>query len=89
MYNKFKLSVIIPTRNRAKVLEKALQSIVNQTLSQNHFEVIVVDNGSTDNTKSIADSFVEKIDNLIYIHGLILLIGMIFLTIAMMWIIKL
>lgn len=63
-----KLSVIIPTRNRAKVLEKALQSIANQTLLQNHFEVIVVDNGSTDDTKSIVDSFVEKIDNLVYIY---------------------
>lgn len=63
-----KLSVVIPTRNRAKVLEKALQSILNQTLSQNYFEVIVVDNGSTDNTKNIVDSFVEKIDNLVYIY---------------------
>jgi glycosyltransferase involved in cell wall biosynthesis len=63
-----KLSVIIPTRNRAKVLERALQSIVNQTISQNHFEVIVVDNGSTDDTKSIVDSFVKKIKNLVYIY---------------------
>jgi len=63
-----KLSVIIPTRNRAMVLEKALQSIVNQTISQNHFEVIVVDNGSTDDTKSIVDSFVKKIKNLVYIY---------------------
>jgi glycosyltransferase involved in cell wall biosynthesis len=50
------------------VLEKALQSIVNQTISQNHFEVIVVDNGSTDDTKSIVDSFVKKIKNLVYIY---------------------
>jgi len=62
------LSVIIPTRNRVKVLEKALDSIVSQTLSQSLFEVIVVDNGSTDDTKKIVDSFESKIENLVYIY---------------------
>ncbi|HOV90156.1 MAG TPA: glycosyltransferase family 2 protein [Syntrophorhabdaceae bacterium] len=63
-----KLSVIIPTRNRDKYLEKAIQSISEQTLPQDLFEVIVVDNGSKDNTKKVAESFVGKIKNLIYIY---------------------
>ncbi|MBU0612350.1 glycosyltransferase [Patescibacteria group bacterium] len=63
-----KLSIIVPTRNRAKVLEKALDSIANQTLSKNLFEVIVVDNGSTDETKTMVDSFAGKIENLVYIY---------------------
>jgi len=63
-----KLSVTIPTRNRARYLEKALQSISEQTLPQDLFEVIVVDNGSKDNTKKVVESFVGKIKNLIYIY---------------------
>lgn len=60
------LSVIIPTRNRSELLRGALQSIVNQSFSKEKFEVIVVDNGSTDNTKQIVGSFNAKLPNLIY-----------------------
>lgn len=61
-----KLSVIIPTRNRAPLLEKALKSILAQTLSQEHFEVIVVDNGSTDNTFDVVNSFKSRLKNIRY-----------------------
>jgi len=56
-----KLSVIIPTRNRAKLLETTLHSIVNQSLAIDDFEVIVVDNGSTDETADIAKGFSQKL----------------------------
>ncbi len=50
-------SVIIPTYNRAHLVTRSIQSVLNQTFSQ--FELIVVDDGSTDNTdaevKSIKD----------------------------------
>lgn len=59
-----KLSVIIPTRNRAALLEKALTSILTQTLSPEHFEVIVVDNGSTDNTTAVVNSFKSRLKNI-------------------------
>ncbi|WP_019616971.1 glycosyltransferase [Psychromonas ossibalaenae] len=62
------LSVIIPTRNRADALIGALQSLTQQTFSQDLFEVIVVDNGSTDNTKEVVSSFNAQIKNLIYIY---------------------
>lgn len=64
------LSVIIPTRNRSKTLQKALQSIVIQTFPSRkcEYEVIVVDNGSTDDTKEIVNSFTEDIKNLVYIY---------------------
>ena len=57
-----KLSVIIPTRNRAKLLNDTILSITKQTLSKDKFEVIVVDNGSSDNTKEIVETYIEILD---------------------------
>jgi glucosyl-dolichyl phosphate glucuronosyltransferase len=53
------ISVVIPTRNRANLLENTLRSINNQTLNKDHYEVIVVDNGSTDHTKDIVANYSE------------------------------
>jgi glycosyltransferase involved in cell wall biosynthesis len=62
------LSVIVPTRNRAGLLNKFLQSITTQTLNDSNYEVIVIDNGSTDNTHSIVEQFTQLIPNLRYIY---------------------
>ncbi len=51
------LSVIIPTRNRCQSLKGVLESIVTQSFPKENFEVIVVDNGSTDDTRSVVDEF--------------------------------
>jgi glucosyl-dolichyl phosphate glucuronosyltransferase len=50
-------SVIVPTRNRASTLRACLQSLTRQTLEPEQFEVIVVDNGSSDDTASVVKSF--------------------------------
>ncbi len=50
-----KVSVVIPTYNRAHVLGEAMQSVLDQTFDG--FELIVVDDGSTDNTKEVVASF--------------------------------
>lgn len=63
-----KLSIIIPTRNRAYLLKNALESILNQSISQSEFEVIIVDNGSTDNTKEIFLQYKIKIKNISYFY---------------------
>lgn len=49
------VSVIIPTYNRRDSLLRVLDSLVQQTLSPNQYEVIVVDNGSTDGTHSVVN----------------------------------
>jgi len=48
------VSVIIPTFNRADMIEKAVRSALNQTVPP--LEVLVCDDGSTDNSKEIVDS---------------------------------
>jgi len=60
------ISVIIPTRNRADLLQLTLQSLQFQTLSADSFEVLVIDNGSTDNTKQVAATFQQQLGNVRY-----------------------
>jgi len=52
------ISVLICTRNRSNLLRRCLISLSNQTPKP--YEVIIVDNGSRDNTKEICDSFAGK-----------------------------
>ena len=53
-----KVSVIIPIYNTEKYLEKCLDSIRTQTYSD--IEVIMVDDGSTDGSKNVANSYAER-----------------------------
>ena len=50
-----KISIVIPVYNEAEYIGACLESIARQTVMP--YEVIVVDNGSTDSTKNIAESF--------------------------------
>src|SRR5437773_120388 len=49
------VTVVIPTFNRAHCVGRAIASVVDQTYP--HLEIIVVDDGSTDDTRSMLDSF--------------------------------
>jgi len=53
--NNVYFSIIIPTYNRAHLIKNTINSVLNQ--SYPHFEIIVVDDGSTDNTEDIIASF--------------------------------
>lgn len=63
-----RLSVIIPTQNRAALLDKTLASILAQHFPADAFEVIVVDNASTDKTRSVTEKFSASHANVRYLH---------------------
>lgn len=54
-----KVSVIIPNYNHCHYLGSAIQSVLAQTFSD--YEIIVVDDGSTDNSREVVSSFGEKV----------------------------
>lgn len=58
-----RVSVVIPCYNHAHYLGDAIRSVLNQTYSD--FEVIVIDDGSSDNTRQVAESFGDQVR---YIH---------------------
>lgn len=53
-------SVIVPARNAAQTLQRQLDALADQTASVD-WELIVADNGSTDGTRAVADSFVARL----------------------------
>ncbi|HEV7621852.1 MAG TPA: glycosyltransferase [Flavisolibacter sp.] len=55
----FEISVIICSYNRADYIIDALESLYNQDLSKDKFEVLVVDNNSTDNTAGLVRSYIS------------------------------
>jgi glycosyltransferase involved in cell wall biosynthesis len=56
-----KISVIIRTHNSEHFAQKALDSALNQTLSKELFDIVVVDDASTDSTPSILASYGDEI----------------------------
>lgn len=53
--NNPKVSVVMPTHNRAKELPKSIQSVLSQSFSD--FEFIIIDDASTDNTEDVVNGF--------------------------------
>lgn len=61
--DQIRVSVIIPTYNRAFMLTETLASLLDQDYSKHFFEVIIVDNNSKDETERSVRSFVDKHKN--------------------------
>ena len=59
-----KVSVIMPTYNRARFIAESIQSVLAQTFTD--FEIIVVDDGSRDNTREVVNSFRDSRITYIY-----------------------
>ncbi|GAH49670.1 unnamed protein product, partial [marine sediment metagenome] len=60
------ISIIVPTRNRSSTLKQCLSHLSELSFKPNLFEVLVIDNGSTDDTKYVVDSFKDRISYLRY-----------------------
>ncbi|MDV3104732.1 glycosyltransferase family 2 protein [Thermococcus waiotapuensis] len=58
-----KVSVIMPNKNKGKWLEKSITSVLNQTYDD--WELIIIDDYSTDNSKEIIQRFMEQDDRII------------------------
>jgi len=54
------VSVIVPTLNHARSLQTALESILVQDFPAAGYEILVVDNGSTDDTRAVAEKAIAK-----------------------------
>ncbi|MEI6127521.1 MAG: glycosyltransferase family 2 protein, partial [Pseudomonadota bacterium] len=54
-----KVSIVIPTYNREKIITKALDSVFGQTCQD--FEVVILDDGSTDCTRDVVAKYGEKV----------------------------
>lgn len=62
------ISIVIATYNRSEYIKRSLKALANQSLDQRLFEVIIVDNASTDNTQEVVKANNQCIKNLHYIY---------------------
>ena len=60
-----KISVIVPVYNTEKYIKKCIESIINQTYKD--IEIIIVNDGSEDNSEKIIESYIDKNVNIIYL----------------------
>ena len=64
--NRPKISVIIPVYNTGGILGQTINSVLNQTFRD--FELILVDDGSTDGSGEVCDSFAQQDPRVVVIH---------------------
>lgn len=63
--NKYKASVIISLFNRKKYIKRAVDSVLNQSFR--NFEIVIVDDGSTDSPEKVIFPMMNKNENIIYL----------------------
>ncbi len=61
-----KVSIIIPAYNSANLIGKTIESVCNQTFKD--WELLIIDDGSTDKTKEIIESFCRKDERIKYFY---------------------
>lgn len=66
MENMTKVSVIMPVYNSGEYLNRAIESILSQSLKE--FELILVDDGSTDGSSKRCDEYARKDGRVVVIH---------------------
>jgi glycosyltransferase involved in cell wall biosynthesis len=66
--SKTKLSYVLPTYNRVEYLGECLDSLIQQDFPKDEFEIIVVDDGSTDSTPELVQFYMKDNKNLHYYY---------------------
>lgn len=56
----YQASVIIPVYNASKTLSRTMESLFKQTLPKNQFEILLIDDGSTDGSGALCDEYAKK-----------------------------
>lgn len=66
--SKFDITVIIPIYNQEQHIENCIRSLQNQTMQFSRMEIILVNDGSTDDSKKICEYFEGCYENIVYIE---------------------
>ena len=67
--NKFRVSVIVPVYNASEYLDDCIKSVINQSYGFKNIELILVNDGSKDNSLDICNSYASKYDNILVINN--------------------
>lgn len=63
-----KLSIIVPVYNVEKYLGQCLDSLLNQDIDKNEYEIICINDGSRDSSGAILDDYAERYSNIVVVH---------------------
>jgi len=67
IHTETRVTAIVCTHNRADMLARAIDSLATQSLPDEQYEILIVDNGSTDNTSELVHERAARLGNLRYI----------------------
>lgn len=57
-----KISVIVPVHNQEKFLGRCIRSLLSQQYNKNNYEIIIVNDGSTDNTQKVINKYADQLE---------------------------
>jgi glycosyltransferase involved in cell wall biosynthesis len=60
--DRYEVSVVIPTFNRREILSYTLLSLTKQEIDKDRFEVVIIDDGSTDDTREMVETFESRLN---------------------------
>lgn len=63
----YKISTIIPVYNSGIYLQKCFESIMKQSIDFENIQLIIINDGSTDNSEKIIHHFLDKFENIVYL----------------------
>ena len=64
---KYDMSVIIPVYNTEKWVEDTLKSVINQKYDFSKIQLVIINDGSVDNSDEIIKPYVDQYDNIVYV----------------------